>query len=438
LEEAKMNEVTIGCLSLAALLILFLTGIELAFAMAIIGFLAFAYIKSGGAAVSLLSKDYFDVFTSYAFTVLPLFMLMGQIAFHAGLAEKMFATAKKWLGHVPGGLALATIVGATLFKAICGSTLATAATFSSVVIPEMDRYGYSRKLSTGTVASVGTIGMLIPPSGNLIIFAMITEQSVGKLFMAGIVPGVLIAFLFLLVILAWVKINPSIAPKSIAASWSERVRALPQIIWPVVIFLAVVGGMLTGLFTPTEAGAVGVIAILALTLSTRMLGFKGLVKAISESLRMSCMIFLLVAGSQVLGHLLQISTIPMLIASWASSLGIPPFLIIVLIIFIYLLGGSFIDDAAFMILATPIFYPVVLKLGFDPIWFAIIIGVTLMIGVIIPPVAAAVFIVKSITKENIWVVYGGCYPFIIAIAFGLVLLFVFPGLATWLPNAVMK
>jgi C4-dicarboxylate transporter, DctM subunit len=433
-----MSEVAVGCVSLVLLLVVFLSGIELAFAMTIVGFAGFAYLRSANAAINLLAKDYFDVFTSYAFTVMPLFVLMGQAAFNSGIAEKMYSTARKFVGHVPGGLALATVIGATIFKAICGSTLATAATFSGVAIPEMDKYGYSRKLSTGVVASVGTLGMLIPPSGNMIIFAMVTEQNVGRLFIAGIMPGLLIAFLFLVVIVLWAKINPTIAPKGPIVDWPERMRSLPQVFWPLVIFFVTIGGLLLGFFAPTEAGAVGVMAVLGLTLLTGALGFKGLTKSVSESLRMACMIYALIAGSQVFGHLIQMSKIPMLLADWIFALQIPSFLVIVIIIFIYLVGGSFIDDIAFMILATPIFYPVVLKLGYDPIWFAIIVGVTLMIGVIVPPVAAAVFIVKTITKESIWLVYKGATPFLLALVAGLILLFLFPGLATWLPNATMK
>jgi C4-dicarboxylate transporter, DctM subunit len=433
-----MSETAIGCLGLIALLILFASGIELAFAMIIIGFLGFAYLRTFNAAVLLLGKDFFDTFSSYGFTVIPLFVLMGQAAFNSGMAAQLYGTARKFIGHYPGGLAIATVGGAGMFKAISGSSLATAATFSSVAIPEMDKYGYGRKLSTGVVASVGTLGLLLPPSSNLIVFAMITDQSIGTLFMAGIVPGSIIACLFLLVIIGWVKINPAIAPSSQRIGWAERMRDMPLIIWPLVIFGVTIGGLLGGIFTPTESGAVGAISVLILTISLRDLDFKGFIASVTEALSMSCMVLILIAGSQVLGHFVEMSKIPMVLAEWSVSLPVPPWVIMVMIIFIYLLGGSFIDDAAFMILATPIFFPVVVKLGFNPIWFAMVIGVTLMAGVIIPPVAVSVFIVKSIAKENIWLVYKGVTPFLIAIAIGMVLLFVFPGIATWLPNLTMK
>jgi C4-dicarboxylate transporter, DctM subunit len=429
-----MNEVLIGCIGLCLLLALFLTGIELAFAMTFIGFAGFACLRSVSAAVDLLAKDFFDAFASYTFVVIPLFVLMGQVAFNSGIAEKMYGTSRKFVGHVPGGLALATVVGATIFKAISGSSLATAATFSSVAIPEMDKCGYSRKLSTGVVASTGTLGILIPPSGTLIILAMITDQSIGKLFLAGIIPGLLIAILFLVTIVVWCRINPSLAPRGQAADWKERARSVPQIIWPLLIFTITVGGLLAGFFTPTEAGSVGAISVLALTLLKRDLDFKGFAKSVRESLRMGCMVLMLIGGSAVLGHFVVVSQIPSVVAAWTTGLPLPSSIIMTIILLIYLVGGSFVDDMAFMILATPIFFPVAMKLGYDPIWLSVVIGVTLMIGVITPPVAVAAFIVKNITHEPIGRIYKGVLPFLITLVLCLLLLFVFPALATYLPR----
>jgi C4-dicarboxylate transporter DctM subunit len=429
-----MNEVLIGSIGLLLLLALFLTGIELAFAMTFVGFVGFAILRSLPAAVDLLAKDFFDAFASYAFVVIPLFVLMGQIAYNSGIAEKMYGTSRKFVGHVPGGLALATVVGATIFKAISGSTLATAATFSSVAVPEMDKYGYNRKLSTGVVASVGTLGILIPPSGTMIILAMITNQSIGKLFLAGIAPGLLIAMLFLATIVIWCRLNPSLAPRGEAAGWKERIRAIPQVFGPLLIFAVTIGGLLAGLFTPTEAGSVGSIAVLLFTLLKRDLDFASFVRSVRESLRMGCMVLMLIGGSAVLGHFVVVSKIPGVVAGWTLGLPLPSCLIIVVILLIYLIGGSFVDDMAFMILATPIFFPVAMKLGYDPIWFAVVIGVTLMIGVITPPVAVAAFIVRNITQESIGRIYKGVLPFLITLVLCLFLLFIFPELATYLPR----
>src|SRR5512139_85657 len=235
-----MNEVMIGLIGLAMVLVLFLTGIELGFAMALIGFLGFSYIVSFKAGLNLLAKDIFDVFASYGFTVIPLFVLMGQIAFNAGIAKRLFNSAYRFIGHVPGGMAMATVAGATAFKAICGSSPATAATFASVAVPEMDRYGYDKKLSTGIVATVGTLGILIPPSVTLIVFGIITELSIGRLFLAGIIPGLMIAFFFIVIIYIWCQMNPALGPRGQKSTWRARAASLPEVLWVGVIFLLVI------------------------------------------------------------------------------------------------------------------------------------------------------------------------------------------------------
>jgi tripartite ATP-independent transporter DctM subunit len=432
-----MTEVKIGILGLLALLLLFPTGIELGFAMAIIGFIGFSAIVSPQAAANLLAKDFFDVFSSYGFTVIPLFVLMGQVAFNAGIARRLYLAAYRFVGHIPGGLAMATVGGAMAFKAICGSSTATAATFASVAVPEMDHYHYSRKLSTGVVASVGTLGILVPPSVTLIVFGVITQQSIGKLFLAGIIPGVLIAVLFLLVIAIWCRINPALGPHGDRSSWKERRQSLPECFYVTAVFLLVVGGLMKGLFTPTEAGSVGTVAVLLLSVILRHLTVKGFLRSVDESLRNACMVLVLIAGSTVLGHFLAVTRIPMMTADWVTSLPLPRYGIMVVISLVYLIGGSFIDDLAFMILATPIFYPAVIKMGFDPLWFGMIVGVTVMIGVIVPPVAINVFVVRNITKVPLTTIYRGVYPFLAALVLVGLLLFIFPQLATFLPGLLM-
>jgi C4-dicarboxylate transporter DctM subunit len=433
-----MNEVMAGFIGLFLVLALFFTGIELGFAMALVGFLGFSYVVSVKAALNLLAKDLFDVFSSYGFTVIPLFIFMGQIAFNAGIAKRLYDTAYKFFGHVPGGLAMATVGGATAFKAICGSSPATAATFASVAVPEMDRYGYSKKLSTGIVATVGTLGILMPPSVTLIVFGIITEQSIGKLFLAGLIPGLIIALFFILIIYGWCKINPALGPKGQKSSWKERIASLPEVLWVGIIFLLVIGGLMKGFFTPTEAGSVGTFAVLLLSLVKRDLNFRGFVKSVGESLRTACMVIMLIAGSTILGHFLAVTKIPMNAADWILQLNFNRDLTMTLIAVIYLLGGSFIDDLAFMILATPIFYPVILKLGFDPIWFGMMIGITVMIGVVIPPVAINVFVVKNITRVPFGLIYKGVYPFLISLVVCAFLLFLFPQIALFLPSYFMK
>jgi len=432
-----MYEVTIGLVALAVVLLLFLTGIELGFAMALVGFLGFAVLVSTKAALNLLAKDFFDVFASYGFTVIPLFVLMGQIAFNAGIARRLFNTAYRFIGHVPGGMAMATVAGATAFKAICGSSPATAATFASVAVPEMDRYGYDKKLSTGIVATVGTLGILIPPSVTLIVFGIITELSIGRLFLAGILPGLIIAFFFIVIIYGWCKINPKLGPKGERSTWKQRIASLPEFALVVVIFLLMIWGLMKGVFTPTEAGSVGTGLVLLVSIIRRDINLKGIIKSVAESLRTACMVLMLIAGSTILGHFLAVTKLPMIAADWVVGLPLNKYIIMIIISFIYQTGGSFIDDLAFMILATPIFYPVIIKLGFDPIWFGMIIAITVMIGVVIPPVAINVFVVKNITKVPFSVIYKGVYPFLISLVVAAALLFFFPQIALWLPNLLM-
>ncbi|MBI5583538.1 MAG: TRAP transporter large permease [Deltaproteobacteria bacterium] len=433
-----MSEITIGLLGLLILLALFLTGIELAIAMGVVGFLGFAYLNGYSAAVSLLANDFLDALSSYGLTAIPLFVLMGQIAFNAGIAKRLYDTTHKFLGHIPGGLALATVVGATVFKAICGSVVATSATFASVAIPEMSRYGYSKKLSTGIVATVGTLGVLLPPSVTLIVFGIITQQSIGRLFMAGIFPGLIMSFFFMVVIFGWCRINPRLGPPSDRYPWPERWKSVPHIVWPILIFLILIGGLMYGFFTPTEAGSIGAFAVLVLCLAKRDIRLTGYIRSVREALRTSCMVLLLIAFSAVLGHFIAVTNIPQTAADWIMGLPVHRAVIMIVIFLVYLIGGSFIDDLAFMILATPIFFPMITKLGYDPLWAGIMVACTVCIGSVIPPVAICVFVVRNITREPMNVIYQGVYPFLVAMIISMILLFIFPELATYLPGKLMK
>jgi tripartite ATP-independent transporter DctM subunit len=413
---------------------LFVTGIELGFAMALVGFAGFAYLNGFSSALNLLGGDLFEAFTNYGYTVFPLFMLMGQIGLNAGIAERLYGSANKFIGHIPGGLAMATVVGAAGFKAICGSSTATAATFASVAIPEMNRYNYDKRLSTGIVATVGTLGCMIPPSVVLILYGIITEQSIGKLFLAGIIPGLLIAALFVVIIYAWAKIDPKVAPLSERSTWKERIRTLPEIVWVLLVFCLVVGGIMAGFFTPSEAAAVGVFALLVLAFVRRDMTIKTYIKSVSETLDIAGMILMIIAGSVILGHFMAVTNVPQKLADWVITLPLNRYIVLIIICLIYEAGGSFIDDLPFMILATPIFFPAVIKLGFDPIWFGIVIAIVVAIGVVIPPVAVCVFVVKNITGVPIGQIYKGVAPFLLSLVLVWGLLFFVPGLALWLPS----
>jgi C4-dicarboxylate transporter, DctM subunit len=432
-----MSDIAVGVYGIIALLGLFLTGLEMAYCMVLVGFVGFTFLMSFGAASNLVVKDFFDTFTTYSYTVIPLFIMMGELAQNSNIAKRLYVGAHKWIGHVPGGLAMTTVMGATAFKAMCGSTLATVGTFSGLAIPEMDRYGYKKELSAGTVASVSTIGMILPPSTVLIIYGLQVEQSIGRLFLAGILPALMIALLFMGVIAGWVTLQPDIAPRAERATWKERISAIPDGIVILVIFGVVIGGMITGFFSPTEAGTIGTAAVFILALVRREINSKMLVTSFRGSLRTSIMTLMLIAGSSIFGHFLAVTEIPMIAADWTASLPVPKFLIMVVIIAVYLIGGSIMDDLAFMVLATPIFYPTVVNLGYDPIWFGILICMTLMIGGIIPPIAIYVFILGNITGLPFKTIYKGVIPFLSALVLALVIMFVFPHFATWLPNQLM-
>jgi tripartite ATP-independent transporter DctM subunit len=429
-----MSETLIGIIGLFVLVAVFLSGLELAFCMAIIGFLGYSLLVSLKAGLGMVAQDIFDTLSTYGFTVVPVFILMGQIAFNGGIAKRLYDSAYRFIGHIPGGLAMATVGGSAAFGSVTGSLTATAATFSGVAIPEMDRYGYKRVLSTGIVAAAGTLGCLIPPSVPLIVYGIITEQSIGKLFLASVIPGCLVALFFVGIIYVWCRMNPSLGPKGVKSSWKERIVSLKGIVGVLIIFIVVMGGLLEGFFTPTEAGSIGAFAVGLLAFITRDINLKMLLKSLEESLVTACMVLFLIAGSAIFGHFITVTKIPMIAADWIMQLHLHPALIVVMIGFIYLLGGSFIDDLAFLMLATPIFYPVILKLGYDLIWFGVFIQLTVMIGVIIPPVAINAFVVRNVTHDPLSVIYKGVTPFLLSFVFIIFLLFLFPQLALFIPS----
>jgi len=433
-----MSVETIGFLVIVLLFALFLLGLEIGFAMGLAGFIGFAAIVSVDSAMILVAKDIASVISSYGFTVVPMFVLMGQLGASGGVARGLYDCAYKFVGHVPGGLAIGTVVAATAFKAICGSTPATAATFASVAVPEMDRYGYDRKLSCGTVASVGTLGVLIPPSVVLIIYGIITETSIGRLFLAGLIPGLLVALSFIVTLVGWSLINPTLSPKGEKSSWSQRFASLPPVLLVLLVFLIVVGGLMEGFFTPTEAGSVGTFAVLLLTLAKKDMDRKKFFRAAVDTLRIACMVLMMVAGATILGHFFVVTRTPYIVAEWLINLHVHRLIIMLIIIAVYLIGGSFIEDLAFLILATPIFLPIALKLGYDPVWFGVIVCVVTMIGIIIPPMAISAFVVSGVTGEPIGNVYKGIYPYLIGMSVCLLIFLLFPGISLWLPNLLMK
>jgi len=432
-----MNPVTVGIIGIAILLLFFLLGMPIAFSMAFVGFAGFAYLAGFFPALSLLAQDIFGEFTSYPLSVIPMFILMGTFAFASGISQRLYQTTYAWIGHRRGGLTVATVLACAGFAAICGSTAATAATMGKIALPEMKKYGYDDRLATGTVAAAGTLGILIPPSTILIVYGILTEESIGKLFIAGVVPGVLLSLAFVATVALLCLRNPALGPPGVPVSWRKRFGATLGIFEAVILFLLTIGGLFMGWFSPTQAGAIGAGGALLIGLGRRQLNWKKFIEAGKDGLRTACMVIFIITGAVIFGHFLAVTTIPFLLAETVGNLPIPPMAVMAVIIFIYFIGGFFMDSMALVVVTIPIFFPVVMELGFDPIWFGVIIVLVAEMGVITPPVGVNVFVIKGIAPDiPLHIIFRGILPFLAALIIVTMLLVIFPQIATYLPSLV--
>ena len=430
-----MSLSTIGIIGIIVLIVLLYSKMPVGFAMGFLGLIGFSYVVNFSAGLNLLARDVWDVFSSYNLTVIPLFVFMGQIAFHAGISRRLYDSAYVLLGHRRGGLAMTTVGACAGFSAICGSTNATAATMATVALPEMKRYGYDMGLATGTVAAAGSLGILIPPSVIFIVYGILTEQSIGKLFAAGILPGILLCLLFLLTIHLRVMKNPSLAPPGPKSNIREKFKSFAGILETLLLFALVMGGIFFGIFTPTEAAAIGAFMTLLIAIIRRQLYWKGFIQSLADTTKISCMIMVIVTGAVIFGHFMAITRIPYLLADYVSSLPLPPHAIIGVIIFVYLIGGCFMDALAMIMLTIPIFFPVVQKLGFDPIWFGVVIVLITEMGVITPPVGINVYVVYGVARDvPLEKIFRGVFPMLISLLVCNLLLILFPQIALWLPG----
>jgi len=405
------------------------------FAMAFVGFAGFSYLVSPSAGLNLLARDVFTNLSSYSLTVIPMFLLMGSIAFASGISSRLYAASHTLLGQVRGGLAMATILACAGFAAICGSTSATAAAMGKVALPEMKKYGYADTLATGSVASAGSLGILIPPSTIFIVYGILTQQSIGSLFLAGIFPGILLTILFIIVVVVLCKRNPALAPAGQATTFKQKIVGLSGITEMLLLFILVMGGLFAGWFSPVQAGAVGAAGALLIGLVRRNLSWKAFKDALIETVKVTCEIMIIVTGAVVLSHFIAVTTIPNMLSGWISGLGLPDVAVMAMIILMYLIGGLFMDSLAMITLTIPIIYPLVLAMGFDPIWFGVIIVLVTEMGVITPPVGINVYVIKGITKGiSLETIFKGIIPFLIAIIICVALLLAFPKIATFLPG----
>lgn len=430
-----MNPVHVGIIGVVFLVVILFSKFPVAFCMALVGLLGFGYLVSPEAGLNIIVKDFYTVFSSYSLTVVPLFVFMGQILFYAGISRKLYDAAYAWLGHYKGGLAMATVGACAGFSAICGSTNATAATMATVALPEMKRFKYRDELATGVVAAGGSLGILIPPSVIFIVYGIMTEQSIGKLFMAGILPGILLSILFILTIYIWVSIKPEMAPRVEKQGFRVRIRSLTGLIEVIILFVLVMGGLFIGIFTPTEAGAVGAFGGLIIPLVRRQLSWQGFIMALYSSTRTTCMIFMIVAGATVFGHFLAVTTIPTTLSTWVVGLPIPPWAVMIVVMFFFLIGGCFMDALGMIMLTIPIFYPVAIALGYDPIWFGVVIVLVTELGVITPPVGINVYVVSGIAKNvPLEVIFKGAIPFVLTLLTYVIIMVFFPQIALFLPS----
>lgn len=432
-----MSSLILGLIGLIIFLLLIFLRMPIAFAMALVGFAGFSYMTSASAGMNMVVREIYSSFSSYTLSVIPMFVWMGFLAYYSGIGTRLYVFAYRLIGHWPGGLAIATQAACAIFGAICGSNTATAATMGAISLPEMKKYNYENSLATASVAAGGVLGVLIPPSVIFIVYGMATQQSIGKLFIAGILPGILLMLLYIAVIFLLALRRPQIAPAGPVASWKERLAALRGGLLEVIIVFALsMGGLFAGWFTATEAGAVGAMGVLLVSLAGRNLSWEGFKKSLFDTTKTTAMIMLLVAGSAVFGRFMAVSRVPFELASWTGSLDLPAFAVMGFILLIYLVLGCFIDALALVLLTIPIFYPIAVEtLGYDPIWFGVIIVLVVAMGVITPPVGMNVYIIKGIVPEvPLEIIFKGIWPFLLAIIVCLVILIAFPQIATVLPG----
>ncbi|MGE5398052.1 MAG: TRAP transporter large permease [Chitinophagales bacterium] len=434
-----MSPFAIGLIGILVFLVLILLRMPIAYAMALVGFGGFALMVGTPAALDMVAKEIFSNFSSYSLSVIPMFVWMGFLAYYSGIGTRLYILADRLIGHWHGGLAIATQFACAVFGAICGSNTATAATMGAIALPEMKQFKYDDSLATASVAAGGVLGVLIPPSVIFIVYGTATEQSIGKLFIAGILPGILLMLLYQIAIYILTRRNPDLGPPGPRYSWKERVEALRGGLGEVlIVFLISMGGLFVGWFTPTEAGAVGAFGVLAVSLLTKQLTWENFKKSLTDTTRTTAMIMLLIAGSLMFGRFMAVSRLPFELANWTGSLAFPPFVVMALILFIYLLLGCIIDALAMILLTIPIFYPIVVtNLGYDPIWFGVIIVLAVAMGVITPPVGMNVYIIKGIAPDvPLETIFKGIWPFLLAIIICLIILIIFPQIATVLPNLI--
>ncbi len=432
-----MNPITIGILGIIALFVLLGLRMQIGFAMALVGFLGFFVLNSFDAGVAVLGILPYKTAAHYTLSVIPLFMLMGQFANHSNMGTEVYDMLYRWIGYLPGGLAMATVGACACFAAISGSSLATAAMFGTIALPEMQKLKYSDSLATGCIAAGGTLGILIPPSSVLILYGILTEQSIGKLFIAGMIPGVALALLFIVTIFVMTKIRPEMGLPGPKFPMKEKVVALKSTFGLSALFVLVIGGLYTGWLTPTEAAGAGAFGALVVMILKGRFTWGNFVGSLKDSAGATAMIFCIIIGAMIFQYFITLSQIPDQLARAVVGLGVGPYVVLTLIIGTFIVLGCFMEGLSIMVLAVPIVFPIIVQLGFDPIWFGIIITLTMEMSLITPPVGVNVFVLSGVARDiPMNTMFRGIVPFWFAMLACIILLVIFPEIVMVLPNSM--
>jgi C4-dicarboxylate transporter, DctM subunit len=425
----------VAVIGFVVLFVLMLLRVPVGMAMGLVGVTGFGYLVGGTPALKMVGQTTMRTVTDYTFGIIPMFLLMGQFAANSGMSRELFKSANGFVGHLRGGLGLATIAACGGFAAISGSSVATAATFSTIAYPEMRRYGYPESFSTGVIAAGGTLGAILPPSTVLTVYGIITEQDIGKLFIAGILPGILAATMYMMTIAIMGAAWPRFLPKGPRTGWRDRLLGLKDVWASLLLFIFVIGGLYGGLFIPTEAAAMGAGGAFIIAISRRRLSREAILRSLLNATRTAAAVFTVLIGAILFGYFLTVTQTPQNVTHFLTGLGLGRYGVLALIMVMYLLLGCLMDALGMIILTIPIIFPVVTALGFDPIWFGIIIVMTVELGLIHPPVGMNVFVIKSVIEEvKISTIFKGVLPFVATDIVRLIVLIAFPIIATFLPS----
>jgi len=432
-----MTEFETGLAGMIVLLVLLAIRMPVGLALLSVGFAGIAYLNGLNAATATMATTAYTLSNSYLLVIVPLFVLMGNVASVSGMSRSLFDAALAWIGGFRGGLASAAVVGCAGFAAVSGSSVATAMTMGRVALPQMARIGYKDRLATGAVAAGGTLGILIPPSAGFVLYALLTEESVGRLFIAGVVPGLLLTVLFVVTITLWVRFNPELAPQTESADWRERWRTLIRAAPLILVICISIGGIYLGVFTPTEAAGIGAFVISILALAMGRMRIRDFGPVLLDSTKTTAAIFMIAIGASVLGPFLALSALPADLLAFLTAAGFTGFWTLILILVSYILLGTFLEAFSMLVITVPIFAPIIAGFGYDLVWFGVLIVVVVEMGMITPPVGLNVFVVKSVAENtSLGEIFIGVMPFWIAMMAGLALLIAFPQISLFLPNAM--